>query len=104
MEDLSGIKEATEFPKRLRHWTYFDLQTKIKYKAEERGIEVIEIDPMYTSQRCSCCGYIDDKNRKSQSEFHCVNCGYDRNADYNASQNISIRGIEKIIQKTLKEK
>jgi IS605 OrfB family transposase len=103
MEDLSGIKPSTGDPKRLQHWTYYDLQTKIEYKAEERGIKVVKIDPRYTSQRCSRCGYIDSGNRKSQAEFCCMACGFSCNADYNASQNISIGGIAKIIADKRKE-
>jgi len=101
MEDLSGIRQSTDFPKFLRHWTYYDLQQKIKTKAKETGIAVSMIDPRYTSQRCSRCGHIDKANRKDQAHFHCLKCGYSCNADFNASQNISIRGIDKIIQKEL---
>lgn len=104
MEDLSGIKEDTGFPRRLRHWTYYDLQQKITYKAAEKGITVKKVNPQYTSQRCSKCGYIDSKNRPEQKRFHCLKCGYEVNADFNASQNLSIRGIDKIIAKELKKK
>lgn len=97
MEDLSGIKTDTEFQKRLQHWTYYDLQSKIEAKAKERGIVVRKIDPRYTSQRCSKCGHIDSQNRTSQAHFCCTVCGFSCNADYNASQNISIKGIDKII-------
>lgn len=100
MEDLSGIKTEN---KRLRHWTYYDLQQKITYKAEEAGIVVEKIDPRYTSQRCSQCGYIDSENRPTQEVFHCLKCGMKRNADWNASQNISIRNISKIIDKERKK-
>lgn len=99
MEDLSGIKKDTGYPRRLQHWTYYDLQSKIEAKAKEHGIEVRRIDPRYTSQRCSSCGCIDPENRKEQKEFLCVKCGFEVNADYNASQNISIKDIEKIIKK-----
>ena len=102
MEDLSGIKNDTGFPKFLRHWTYYDLQAKIKNKAAEHGIKVVEIDPQYTSQRCSRCGNIDKANRPSQSRFCCTKCGFSANADFNASQNISIKNIAKIIAKTLR--
>lgn len=101
MEDLSGIQESTGHSLRLKHWTYYDLQTKIEYKAKEAGIEVKKIKPAYTSQRCSKCGYIDKENRKTQEDFHCIRCGYKRNADYNASQNISIKNIDKIIEKEI---
>ena len=100
MEDLSGIKEDTGFPKFLRHWTYYDLQQKIENKAKEEGIQVKKINPRFTSQRCSRCGHIDRANRPGQAEFKCTKCGFSANADYNASQNISIKGIDKIIAKT----
>lgn len=100
MEDLTGVTDgANRF---LKNWTYFDLQTKIEYKAEAAGIKVVKIKPQFTSQRCSKCGYIDRENRPTQAEFKCLKCGYEANADYNASQNIAIRGIDKIIEKQLK--
>lgn len=102
MEDLSGIKEDTGFPRRLQHWTYYDLQTKIENKAKEHGIKVVKVNPRCTSQRCSKCGHIDPKNRPSQSHFCCTACGFRANADFNASQNISIKEIDKIIAKTLR--
>lgn len=100
MEDLSGIKEDTGFPRRLQHWTYYDLQSKIEAKASEKGIKVVKIDPKYTSQRCSKCGNIDKNNRPSQEKFCCTVCRFSCNADFNASQNISIKNIEKIISET----
>jgi len=30
----------------------------LKYKAERKGGEVIEVNPQFTSPKCSCCGYI----------------------------------------------
>ena len=97
MEDLSGIKEDTGNPKFLRHWTYFDLQTKIEQKAKQVGIEVKKINPQYTSQRCSKCGYIDKNNRPEQAKFICQKCGNEMNADLNAAINISIPDIDLII-------
>ena len=96
MEDLSGITDTAD--RFLKNWSYFDLQTKIKYKAEELGIKVINIEPSYTSQRCSKCGYIDKDNRRTQASFKCLKCGFEENADYNASQNIAIKDIDKIIK------
>lgn len=99
MEDLSGIKEDTGFPTKLRHWTYFDLQTKIENKAKEYGIKVVKIKPAHTSQRCSKCGFISPENRKTQSDFVCIQCGFKKNADMNAAWNISIKNIDKLIDK-----
>ena len=50
---------------------------------------VEKIDPAYTSQRCSACGTVDPKARKSQAVFACRSCGYADNADVNAAKNIA---------------
>ena len=66
---------------------------KISYKLKDRGHHLVAINPAYTSQECSCCGHTEKDNRKTQSEFECLSCGYKANADYNASLNILQRGI-----------
>lgn len=101
MEALTGIKEDEDFPRILRHWTYYDLQTKIENKAKEHGIEVRKVAPRFTSRRCSRCGHISNENRKTQADFRCVACGFHANADYNASQNIGVKDIDKIISKAM---
>lgn len=100
MENLTGISDNTDCF--LKDWSYYDLQTKIENKAKEMGIKVVYIKAQYTSQRCSKCGYIDVNNRIRQALFKCQNCGYETNADYNASQNIGMYDIENIIEETLK--
>jgi putative transposase len=94
LEELTGIGEAKVRRKqRARHanWSFYDLRMKIEYKAERAGIPVIFVDPRYTSQTCSQCGHVDRANRKSQSVFLCVSCGFSTSADTNASLNIRDR-------------
>ena len=98
MEELTGIAKDKVF---LKDWPYYDLQQKIEYKAKEQGIDVVYINPAYTSQRCSKCGCIHEQNRNGQ-EFICLECGYKANADFNASQNIAIKDIDKIIKEDTK--
>jgi IS605 OrfB family transposase len=100
LEDLSGITEGKK-DRFLKHWTYFDLQNKIKSKAMEKGINVISIDPKYTSQRCSRCGYIDKENRPEQALFLCQSCGFKANADHNAALNIAVKDIDQIIKSNI---
>lgn len=73
----------------LRNWSYYELQKFIKYKADREGIVVKYIEPAYTSQMCSKCGYTDKENRQTQAEFKCISCGFKLNADHNASINIA---------------
>lgn len=49
---------------------------------------VIKVNPRYTSQKCSSCGYTAKENRESQAIFHCKSCGYQNNADVNGAINI----------------
>lgn len=97
MEDLSGISGGT-CQRFLKNWTYYDLQQKIRYKAQATGIDVVMVEPKYTSKRCSCCGHISPENRKTQAEFRCEECGYEANADYNAARNIATKDIDLIIK------
>lgn len=93
IEDLSGITKGKNVNKFLKGWSYYQLQSFIIYKANKYGIEVRKIDSHYTSQTCSCCGYVDEKNRpkneKGQSYFKCLKCGHEENADFNAAKNIA---------------
>jgi transposase len=50
---------------------------------------VEKISPAFTSQRCSACGHIAAKSRKSQALFACVACNFACNADVNAARNIA---------------
>jgi putative transposase len=77
------------------------LITKIKYKSEQMNVIIREINPAFSSQRCSRCGYIHKNNRKSQSDFHCDKCQYQIHADLNASKNILEYDIWTLEQKAI---
>jgi len=94
LEDLKGIREApVRRRQRSKHanWSFYQLRQYISYKAELAGVPVIFVNPKYTSQTCSVCGCVDRANRKSQSSFSCVSCGFSANADTNAAVNIAAR-------------
>lgn len=97
LEDLSQIKKrpgrkSKTFRKLLGGWSFYELQQFIEQRAELLGKTVRYINPAYTSQECSHCGFTDKSNRNGSS-FHCRKCGFDLNADLNASRNIASRGI-----------
>ena len=60
----------------------------LEYKSEYYGRDFVKVNPAYTSQTCNRCGHQSSENRKTQSQFACVKCGYAANADVNAAQNI----------------
>lgn len=69
------------------------LMVMIGYKLEERGGQLLLVDPKHTSQTCSCCGMKNSESRNSQAVFECVHCGFAANADHNAAINILTRGL-----------
>ena len=58
-----------------------------------RPVELVAVNPAYTSQRCSDCGYTASENRESQAIFRCRACGHAANADVNAARNILAAGL-----------
>ena len=64
---------------------------QLQYKAEEAGRRFVAVDPKYTSQTCSRCGFKHPDNRKTQADFACLSCGHQDHADHNAAVNILAR-------------
>ena len=64
------------------------VKEKLDRFRELYGIEVVEVNPAYSSKECSSCGYVDNKNRKDTHTFECKACGRKINAQVNASRNL----------------
>ena len=105
MEDLSGVRGATEEVRRkdryvMVSWPYHDLQNQIEYKAGANGIMVVYVDPRHTSQTCPHCGNVNRNARHRDShEYICPKCGFCTNDDRAAAMNIRERGMEKLKNK-----
>ena len=67
---------------------------QLRWMLEYKAANTVAVDPRYTSQTCSQCGYPDPRNRKSQSRFECRLCEVKLNADVNAALNILASGTE----------
>lgn len=91
LERLTGIgnnkKHGKSFRYALNSWSFYQFKQFLMYKTKLYGVRIVEIDPKYTSQQCSCCGLLGERNGKS---FKC-SCGHVENADVNASFVISKR-------------
>ena len=93
LEDLKCIQIGTKTRvnkatrKLLNKWNLGLLHRVIEQKCEENCVYLHYVDPKNTSRTCPKCGSIDKKNRNGEF-FKCVNCGYEVNADLNATMNI----------------
>ena len=84
----SKVSKQTRKDVKETHW--FFLAFCLTYKAHL----VLFIDPAYTSQTCSECGYCAKKNRRSQALFVCGRCDLRCPADWNAARNIEQLGLQ----------
>jgi len=60
---------------------YEKFRSKLEAKCRCYGMEYVEVEEGYTSQRCSRCGVIRKSNRKHRGLYVCKGCGNVLNAD-----------------------
>jgi putative transposase len=106
VEELTGIRERVRLrkPQRATHasWAFAQLGAFLAYKAARAGVPLVHVDPAYTSQRCTRCGHIDRRNRTSQAEFVCRDCGFiAEHADILGADNIAHRAPTTWAQSTV---
>ncbi|PPT05745.1 Mobile element protein [Geitlerinema sp. FC II] len=98
-EDLTGIRLNVKLRKKTRteihRWAFYQLQLFTEYKANIAGVEVVTVDPRYTSQTCSRCHHVHPERGKSYrngKRFKCGFCGFEHDADVNGALNIAQLG------------
>ena len=102
LEDLTGISHKTKgrigktTRRLIGHWNHKYIVDRIKNKCEVNRVDVVFVDPKYTSQTCRRCGHIDKGNRSGEM-FKCKKCGFTGDADYLASLNILDRFTQESI-------
>lgn len=118
LEDLRDIrKRSSELNRYLRRlvnaWNFNELQRILQYKAELQGLpKPFYVRAHYTSLICPKClddegkPFFSKENREPLSKkFKCIKCGYENNANINASENIARRALtilqKKIVDKTV---
>lgn len=102
IEDLTGIRESTNTQprdkterRRSNSWAFFQLRMFLSYKGLKYGVELVAVNPAYTSQTCNNCLHIHPirgKSYRSGKVFKCGHCGNHCDADENGSKMISIVG------------
>jgi putative transposase len=102
IEDLTGIRERTNKQPRNKNerrrsnsWAFFQLRLFLSYKSVKYGVELVAVNPAYTSQTCNNCLHIHPikgKSYRSGKSFKCGHCGNHGDADENGSKVISIVG------------
>jgi IS605 OrfB family transposase len=97
IEELGGIRDRVTVRRSQRvtmhSWSFSQLRLFLEYKTRLNGIQIVAVDSRNTSRTCPSCGHIDKANRKTQSVFSCVSCGFSGLADHIAAVNIRGRAV-----------
>lgn len=91
IEDLNvkGMIKNRHLSKAISQQKFFEFRTKLKTKCDEYGIELRIVDRFYPSSKvCHNCGSIKSDLKLSDRTYHCKECGYTADRDYNASLNL----------------
>jgi IS605 OrfB family transposase len=89
-----GKKGSEALNRRLHRFPHGLLLRCLRNKGEMLGIPLLLVNPAYTSQTCSRCGNLGDRQRH---RFYCPHCGFTSHADLNAAFNILHRARETML-------
>ena len=89
-----NVKAKSSLNREMLRIGFYSFKLRLLQKLQSRNKVLVLVNPKFTSQTCNKCGYKDKDNRKSQSNFTCIQCGHTDNADVNAALNIRDRGIK----------
>ena len=91
IENLKGLRDARGNRKgnrKSKRLPYYKFQQALQSVAHQNGVETTKVKARNTSKTCSRC---DEIGHRNGGYFRCPSCGYEANADRNASVNIAKR-------------
>jgi hypothetical protein len=86
---------------RIDRWARSYFANRATERAQEEGVYVVWVNPVYTSITCSVCGVTDKQSRMNRASFRCTSCKSELHADFNASVNIARKGQESLRKKAI---
>jgi IS605 OrfB family transposase len=102
IEDLTGIRERTNQQprnkterRRSNSWAFYQLRQFLFYKALGSGVEIVLVNPAYTSQSCHKCLHVHPvkgKSYRNGKTFNCGHCYWKGDADFNGANVIRLLG------------
>lgn len=84
----TNVRAKSGLNKAILDQGWFEFRRQLDYKTAWNGGHLIAVPPQNTSRTCPCCGHIAKDNRKTQSAFECVQCGFSENADVVGAINV----------------
>ena len=87
--NVSGLLKNRKIAKALSDSALGSFLSKLKYKADRRGIPVIQASRFFASSKtCSNCGHKKAALSLADRVYHCEKCEYHADRDFNAAKNL----------------
>jgi len=86
------VKQKSGLNRSILDQGWGEFRRQLDYKLGWNGGVLLAVPPQNTSITCPCCAHVSKDNRKTQSQFACVACDYENNADVVGAINILERG------------
>ena len=93
--NTKGMMQNHGLAKSIGDAAWFRFRQELASKAASAGRRVVEVNPAYTSQDCSGCGYRAKKKLSERWRF-CPHCGLSLDRDTNAALNILKIGASRV--------
>ena len=84
----TNVRAKSGLNKSILDQGWFEFRRQLDYKLTWQGGWLIAVPPRNTSRECPQCGYVSAENRQTQSQFLCVKCGFEENADVVGAINV----------------
>ncbi|HLM92151.1 MAG TPA: transposase [Thermoplasmata archaeon] len=108
LEDLTSMKtprrrgsasgrrppfRSRKLRRRLSSWPRAELHRQLTYKAQDRGVPILWVDPYRTSRTCPRCGEVSEHRRRVGTRFDCAKCGWSCDRQLNAGLNLGVTAL-----------
>jgi putative transposase len=96
----TNVRAKSGLNKSILDQGWFEFRRQLDYKLVWSGGWLIAVPPQNTSRTCPVCRHVGSENRKTQTEFRCVECGFNENADVVGAVNILREGLSRLAKRT----
>lgn len=95
-EPGKNVRAKSGLNKSILDQGWFEFRRQLDYKLAWNGGWLVAVSARNTSRTCPVCNHVSAENRKTQSEFRCMNCGFKDNADIVGAINVLRAGLARL--------